>query len=238
MVEKNKFPQIILINPQLPENIGMSARAMMNCGFQNLRIVNPREKWPNESAIKSSAHAKNIIKKSKVFNNIEEATSDLEFIIATSVRKRFARKKHFFDFNSLMRFIPNKSKVGIIFGPENSGLNNEDISKCNCIFSLPMENKDYSLNLAHSVLLVCYEFGRIKKNQIIEKENYLDIGSRKEFNALMDHLYEDLIKSGFLYPIPKRKVMFNNIRNMFLRSNFSSQEIKTFRGILTKLKKN
>ena len=67
MVEKNKFPQIILINPQLPENIGMSARAMMNCGFQNLRIVNPREKWPNESAIKSSAHAKNIIKKSSLF---------------------------------------------------------------------------------------------------------------------------------------------------------------------------
>ena len=115
-MEKNKYPVIILVRPQLPENIGMCARAMMNCGFTDMRIVSPRIEFPNSVAIKSAAHADQIIKNSKVFNNLEQATYDLSFLIATSVRERFANKKHIFDFDDLTNSIPNFRTTGIVFG--------------------------------------------------------------------------------------------------------------------------
>ena len=232
----NKYPKIILINPQLPENIGMSARAMMNCGFNDLRIVNPREHWPNQIAINSSVHAKKIVKNIKVFDNFNESVSDLNFLIATTVRKRFLRKEHYFDFSDLAKSLPTFSKVGIIFGPENSGLTNKHISKCDCIFSIPLLVKNSSLNLSHSVLIVCYEFARLF-NKNYKSNSKIDAAPRKEFNNLMKKLYIDLLDSGFLYPIEKSEGMFLNIQNMFLRAKFSSQEISTFMGILKKLKK-
>ena len=234
---KNKLPTIILANPQLPENIGLSARAMMNCGFSELRIVNPRETWPNKIAIKAAAHSAYILENAKVYNNISESTKDLKFLIGTSVRKRFANKKHFFDFNNLFKSFKIYSKIGIIFGPERSGLTNEEIAKCDCIFSLPLQKPNTSLNLSHSILLICYEFSKLyaKKNIIkIDKNN--DIATKKDFYKLMEHLRTDLDNCGFLYPVEKAKGMFINIQNMFLKANFSSQEVKTFRGMLRRLK--
>ena len=232
----NKYPKIILINPQLPDNIGMSARAMMNCGFNDLRIVNPREQWPNQIAIDSSVHAKKIVNQIKVFKNFDESVSDLNFLIATTVRKRFLRKIHFFNFSKLMKSLTSFSKVGIIFGPENSGLTNKHISKCDCIFSIPLSINNSSLNLSHSVLIVCYEFARLF-NRNYKPNSKIDVAPRKEFNNLMKILYIDLLDSGFLYPVEKSEGMFLNIQNMFLRAHFTSQEISTFMGILKKLKK-
>jgi len=208
----NKYPKIILINPQLPDNIGMSARAMMNCGFNDLRIVNPREQWPNQIAIDSSVHAKKIVNQIKVFKNFDESVSDL------------------------MKSLTSFSKVGIIFGPENSGLTNKHISKCDCIFSIPLSINNSSLNLSHSVLIVCYEFARLF-NRNYKPNSKIDVAPRKEFNNLMKILYIDLLDSGFLYPVEKSEGMFLNIQNMFLRAHFTSQEISTFMGILKKLKK-
>ncbi len=238
-MEKIKFPVIILINPQMPENIGMSARAMMNCGFSELRIVNPRERWPNNIALKSAAHGSFILDKAKIFNNFETSTKDLKFLIGTSVRKRFANKNHFFDFKSLFKSFPISSKVGIVFGPERSGLTNEQISKCDCIFSLPIYKKKSSLNLSHSILLVAYEFSKLnikKNNQKNKKIN--NTASKKEFYQMIDHLYEELEYSGFFHPLEKAKSMFLNIQNMFIRANFTSQEIRTFRGIIRNLSKS
>ena len=116
-MENKKLPIIILSNPQLPENIGLSARAMMGCGFKNLRIINPREKWTNSIAQRSSDHANNIIKKTKLFKNFDEAISDLNFVIGTTVRKRIIRKKHLISFPELIENLPNDSKTGIVFGP-------------------------------------------------------------------------------------------------------------------------
>jgi len=235
-MEKIKFPVIILINPQMPENIGMSARAMMNCGFSELRIVKPREGWPNTIAKKSAAHGSFILDKAKIFDSFNSSTKDLKFLIGTSVRKRFANKNHFFDFESLFKSFSLSSKVGIVFGPERSGLTNEQISKCDCIFSLPIYKNKSSLNLSHSILLVAYEFSKlnIKKNN--HKNNTIkNIATKKEFYQMMNHLRDELEDSGFFHPLEKAKSMFLNIQNMFIRANFTSQEIRTFRGIIRKL---
>lgn len=236
---KNKFPFIILVNPQLPENIGLSARAMMNCGFENLRIVKPRETWPNKIAKKSAAHASYIIDKAKVFKSFNDAVKDLHILLGMTVRKRYINKQHYFNFSkNLQNILLKQNKVGFVFGPERSGLTNNDISKCNYIFSLPMFNNKNSLNLSHSVLLVCHEFSKIiNQNNTMKKNIYAKSATKQEFNNLMDHLKADLTESGFLYPQEKSKSMFLSIQNMFVKANFSSQEIKTFRGILSKLKK-
>ena len=234
---KNNFPVVILVNPQLPDNIGMSARAMMNCGFNNLRIVKPREGWPNKIAIHSAVYAKKIIEKAKIYSSFEDSISDLNFLIATSIRKRISNVEHLYDYNKLSKFISSYSKVGLVFGQENSGLTNEHISKCNCIFSIPLYNMNNSLNLSHSVLLMCYEISKLIKNYSKFPSKKMDIATKKEFNDLMNHLYIDLKYSGFLHPPEKSKSMFLNIQNMFGRANFSSQEVKTFRGILNRLKK-
>ena len=234
---KNNLPVIILVNPQLPENIGLSARAMMSCGFSELRIVNPREIWPNKIAIKSAAHGSYILENAKVYKNVAESTKDLKFLIGTSVRKRFANKKHFFNFNNLFESFKIYSKVGIIFGPERSGLTNVEIAKCDCIFSLPLQKNYTSLNLSHSILLICYEFSKLYGKKHIAKDNKkIDIADKKSFYELMEHLRTDLDNCGFLYPLEKADGMFLNIQNMFLRAGFSSQEVKTFRGMLRKLK--
>jgi len=234
---KNKLPIIILVNPQLPENIGLSARAMMNCGFSELRIVNPREIWPNKIAIKAAAHGSYILENAKVYKNVAESTKDLKFLIGTSVRKRFANKNHYFNFNDLFESFKIYSKVGVIFGPERSGLTNEVIAKCDCIFSLPLKKKNTSLNLSHSILLICYEFSKLYgKKHIVKNDKKIDIADKKSFYGLMEHLRTDLDNCGFLYPLEKADGMFLNIQNMFLRASFSSQEVKTFRGMLRKLK--
>lgn len=233
-MQRNKSPSIILVNPQLPENIGLSARAMMNCGFKDLRIIEPREKWPNKTAVQSSAKAKNIIKNAKIFTNINEATSDLKFLIATSVRKRFLNKKHYYNFNDVLSNITNLDNVGVLFGPEKSGLTNQHISKCDCILTLPTFNNKLSLNLSHSVLLTCYELNKLKK--IKNKKSVLHkLATKKEFNYLMENLYYNLKKNGFLKNPEKRKSMFINIQNMFIKAQLSSQEISTFRGIIESL---
>ena len=115
-------PSIVLVKPQLPENIGLVARAMENCSLKDLIIVNPREKWPNEIAIQASANSRTIIEKSKLFKTTEEALFDFNFVIATSARKRFLQKPFQNDLNQLFNQFPINKKTAILFGPENSGI--------------------------------------------------------------------------------------------------------------------
>ena len=113
-------PSIVLLKPQLPENIGLVARAMDNCGLKDLIIVNPREKWPNEISIKSSSNSKKIILKSKIFSSLDEALINFHFVVATSARKRYLQKPYQNNSNQLFEQFPNNKKTAIIFGPENS----------------------------------------------------------------------------------------------------------------------
>ena len=230
---------IILVRPQLSENIGMAARAMHNFGLSKLSIVKPREGWPNKKAILSSKHAKNIIKNAKIFDNLEIAISDYNLVIATSNRKRFLTKKIYNNFNLLKKKINNFKKIAILFGPENSGLSNKDLRFANLIFTIPTANLNKSLNLSHAVSLISYEL--FNSNYISEK-NLININKNKnivtkiELSNFMKFLINDLESRGFFNPAEKKESMIDNIYSIYNKIDLTKKELRMLWGMHKKLK--
>ena len=146
---QNKF-SFVLVNPQLGENIGSCARALKNFGFSNLSLVEPRDGWPNTKARMTSVGAYDIVKSAKVFDNVENAIKDFDIVLATSARSRDIQKKYI-SLDQMGNFLKkyNNSNIGILFGPESSGLSNHDLSLANFIIQIPTSNKLTSLNLSH-----------------------------------------------------------------------------------------
>ena len=229
-------PSIILVKPQLPENIGLVARAMQNCGLKKLILISPKKKWPNQKALDASANANIIIKNTKVFNSLNLALSPFHYVIATSARKRFLQKPHQNSFSLLFKQIPANKNIAIIFGPENSGLSNENLMLCDSIFSICLPKTNHSLNLSHSVLIMAYKWHEYfdKLNEVKIKRN--NLSTKKDFDFFMNFLKHELIVSGFIYPKEKTRSMFNNIQSMFLRAQLSKTEIQTLWGMVKKLK--
>ena len=234
-------PAIVLIRPQLPENIGLVARAMDNCGLKKLIIVKPREKWPNPLAIKSAANSKKIILESHIFENIETALEKFHIIIATSNRKRLLKKPFIDNHNTLFENFDSNKKIAILFGPENSGLSNEDLMLADIIFKIRTDKSNTSLNISHAVVLMSYlwrdHFILSKKNMKINNNIHNKIAYKKDFIFFMQYLKKELENAGFLYPEHKAKSMFENIQTMLLRSSLSKIEIQTLWGMIKKLRK-
>ena len=227
----------LLVNPQLPENIGFCARAIKNFGFKRLDVINPKEKWPNKKAIATSVGAKDILKKTKIFPSIKDAIKNYDIIYASSARKRDINKKHL-SFKKFIESIKkNKNKkIGIIFGPEASGLSNEDIVNCNYIFKIPVNKKFESINLSHSLIIVCYEIFRSFKTSYFNKGKELNnIINKKKLNNLMHFVENRLEKKGFFQPSEKRKTMLINLRNIFGRTELSYKELRILSSIFSKL---
>ena len=233
-------PAIVLLRPQLPENIGMVARAMDNCGIEKLILVNPRDKWPNKKALSSSANSKDIILNASVYDSAEEALTDYHFVIATSARKRYLQKPLQNNFDYLFNQFPNSKKTAILFGPENSGLSNDDLKLADVIFHIETSKSNSSLNLSHAVLLFAYnwrDFFILKKNKPINNQLNNKKASKKNFIYFMKFLEKELNDVGFLHPKTKSKSMLSNIETMFIRASLSETEIKTLWGMVKKLKK-
>ena len=167
---KNKFG-FILVKPQLGENIGSSARSLKNFGFRRLLLVSPKFSFPNHKAKVTSVGAFDIIDSAKVFDKTDEAISEFDVIISLSARRRDINKKHITitDLPSILKKRKNL-KFGFMFGPENSGLSNKDISFSNYILQIPTSKKFKSLNLSHSVTIVCYEIFKIINNSFFKKK--------------------------------------------------------------------
>ena len=233
-------PSIILVKPQLPENIGLVARAMDNCGLKNLILVSPREKWPNNLSLQSSANSKKIILNTRVFRTLNEALANFNFIIATSNRKRFLNKPFQDDFVKLFDEFPKNKKIGILFGPENSGLSNQDLMLADTIFNINSSKTNTSLNLSHAVLLISYKWREyFITNKKTSKNNKLNNKQalKKDFLHFMNFLKNELEDINFLYPKSKSNSMFNNIQTLFMRSALSKTEIQTLWGMIKKLRK-
>ena len=226
----------ILVRPQLGENIGSTARALKNFNFSKLRIVNPRSGWPNQKAIATSVDAKNILQSSKIYNSLDKSVGDLDKIFATTSRIRKVNKKiiSIFDLN---KKIKNKQKIGIIFGPEASGLSNDELSCADYLVKIPTNKKFNSLNLSHSVILFCFQlFVFFSKKRFIYKSNYKNSKANKsEVNKFLKFIIQSLDKRGFLQPGHKRQSMIRNIENIFYRTNLSGQEIRILLGIFSTL---
>ena len=233
-----KNPSIILVRPQLPENIGMVARAMNNFGLKDLIIVSPRDNWLNNKTINASKKAKKIIKNIKVYSSLENAISNFTYVIATTNRKRYLEKKSTSDFKYLKNKINSYKKSAILFGPENSGLSNEDLNLADIIFSINTSNQNNSLNLSHAVSILCYkifELNNFKKNTNL-KSNLTYI-KKSQLSKYFDYLFLNLENRGFFTPKEKKASMKNNIYAIFTKSPLTKKELQTLWGITKKLTK-
>ena len=226
----------ILVRPQMGENIGSVARAIKNFNIKHLRIVNPRCNWPNQKALATSVGAKDILKSAKIYDSIEKAIGDLDIIFASTSRIRKVNKKiiSILDFK---KKVEKKRKIGILFGPEASGLSNDEISYANYLVKIPTNKKFSSLNLSHSAIIFCFElFQYFSNKKAIYKSSYKSsVAKKSEVNKFLSFIINKLDKKGFLQPDHKRKSMIRNINNIFHRLNLSEQEIRILLGIFSTL---
>ena len=234
---KNRFG-FILVKPQLGENIGACARSMKNFGFSNLCIVDPKVNFPNHKAKATSVGAYDIINKAKVFDKIEKAINPFNLVISLSARRRDINKKHI-TLSEFQNILKRKNlNVGLMFGPEASGLSNKDLSFSNYILQIPTSPKFKSLNLSHSLSLICYEiFKSYYKKKINRKIFNLKISSKSKISSAVNHLINLLEKKDFFIPKEKRRSMILNINNLFYRLEPNDKELRILASIISTLSK-
>ena len=221
----------------------MTARAMDNFGLSRLYLVNPRGKWPNKKADSSSKHAKNIIKNVKIFSNLEEATSKFNLVIATTNRQRFLTKKTYNNFKELSKKFNDIRNIAILFGPENSGLSNQDLRLANVIYTIKTAKINKSLNLSHAVSVISYEIfsQNIKLSKILEnneKKNQkanLKV-NKSELSSFINAVTDDLENRGFFNPAEKKNSMIDNIFSIYNKMDLTKKELNMLWGMHKKLK--
>ena len=234
-------PIIILVEPQLGENIGMSARAMMNCGLSELRLVNPRDGWPNSNAIAASAEADKVIRNTRVYQNTSEAIADLEVVFAASARVRDMTKPIINPEQAVEEFFllsESSTRIGVMFGCESKGLKNDDVTLADALINIPLNPHFNSLNLAQAVYTICYEWFK-NSNTASSFENTAfkkpPLAKKQALINLFEHLETELERSGFLRISEKKPSMKRNLRNMLIKAQLTDQEVQTFRGIIRSL---
>jgi|TARA_X000001036_G_scaffold371830_1_gene359004 tRNA/rRNA methyltransferase len=235
---KNKFG-FILVKPQLGENIGACARSMKNFGFTKLHIVSPKINFPNHKAKATSVGAFDIINKAKVFNETKDAISSFDTVISLSARRRDINKKHI-SLNSFIKLVKKRknSNFGLMFGPESSGLSNQDLSFSNCILQIPTSSKFKSLNLSHSLTIICYEIFKVINERLFEKKNLnIKISSKSQINSLIKHLLNLLDQKEFFLPKEKKQSMILNINNLIYRLEPNDKELRILASIISSLSK-
>jgi tRNA/rRNA methyltransferase len=233
-------PAVILCEPQLGENIGTAARAMANFGLWDLRVVNPRDGWPNERAIAAASRADHVIEKVRIFATLEEAIADLSMVYATTARQRDLQKPVYGPEEASQRIVSHiagGAGAGILFGRERWGLYNEEISLADAIVTFPVEAAFASLNIAQAVLLMSYEWRRqADKGEVLPFAGGLEpVAPREELLGLFGHLEATLDRTGFFKTEDKRPTMVQNLRAIFTRAALSGQEIRTLRGVISSI---
>lgn len=230
-------PSIILVEPQLGENIGMSARAMLNFGLTDLRLVRPRDVWPNQKAVNASSGANEVVDAARLFDTTEEAVADLQRVYAATARTRDMRKTVVTPEKAaadMRGFSAAGERCGVLFGPERAGLDNDDVALADTLLSVPLNPDFSSLNIAQAVLLIAYEWFRTDDET--PPENFVQgrtgPAARADLIGLFEHLESELVAGGFLFPPEKAPVMVRNLRNMLQRAHLTDQEVRTLRGVI------
>ena len=236
----NNQPYIILVKPQLAENIGMSARAMMNCGLEHLRLVSPREDHLSPKAVSASSGAEEILRNARIYATTQEAAADLQLVMATTARPRNQIKMVYTAAaaaTELQQKLSADIRCGILFGPERTGLQNEDISLADSIIEIPLNPRHCSLNLAQAVLLVGYEWYKTQIHGASAKfvTNDTIPASRDSLLHFLEYLEKQLEQSGSFPLDEKRARMVINLRNIFTRNSLTEQEINTLYGVVNHL---
>ena len=233
-------PVIVLVRPQLGENIGAAARAMLNCGLTELRLVAPRDGWPNVKALNAASGADEVIGGVRVFERAGEAVADLHRVFAATARAREMVKPVVTPREAARQIhdcAAAGSRTGVLFGPERTGLDNDEVTLADCILEVPLNPAFASLNLAQAVLLVAYEW-RNHDDETPPEQLPLGRGqpaTKGELVSFFEHLERALDQRGF-YPTPEmRPKMARNMRNMFQRVQLTQQDVQTLFGIVREL---
>ena len=240
MSVENKHPCFIFVNPQMGENIGASARGMWNFGLERMRIVAPRDGWPNQKAVAMASGAGRLLDEALIFPTFTDAIADQHFIFATTARPRDLLKPIYSPEEAMKLAFSKISRgqnVGFAFGPERSGLENLDIVKANAIVSVPVNEQFPSLNLAQCVLLLAYEWMLKSSNlnndkQILEQSSMVDV---MKVEKLSQYFEDALEKADFFYPEDKAESMKINFRNMWSRMPLTNSDVQIFYGMLRQL---
>ena len=234
-------PAIILVEPQLGENIGMVARAMANFGLSELRVVNPRDGWPNEKARSAAANAQHVIAGARMFDDLPSAIADLNFVFATTARQREALKPVRGPVEAA-KALRSKEKAGhltgILFGRERWGLNNDEVSLSDEIVTFPVNPAFASLNIAQAVLLMSYEWmktGLADEHETAFAGKDMIPAVKERTIGLFEQLEEALDSRGYFRPKEKTEVMTHNLRAILMRAQFTETEIRLLRGVVTSL---
>ena len=221
----------ILNKPQLSENIGACARGMKNFNFSKLKIINPRPIYPNDKIIATAVGAKDIIKKSKVFETIESSIRNIDYLIATSARFRNKNIKHI--------QLEGLKKIGFIFGSEASGLSNKEISYANYTLQIPTNPDFKSLNLSHSLIIIAQYVANIIKSKTsnYKKSKKVKAASKKEILSMTNLCIQNLDEINFFKPKEKKPIMLENLRNIFYRMELSGKETRILSSVFASLGK-
>src|SRR5258708_27444401 len=238
----NAAPVIILVRPQLGENIGMAARAVHTCGLWPWRLVAAREGWPNPKAQRAASGADVVLEKARVFDSVADAVADLERVVATSARNRELSQRILTARHAaaeMHAWIGQGEKVGILFGPERTGLENDDMVHADTVLSIPLNPQFSSLNVAQAVLLVTYEWVAAAEGSPAERmsDHSTRPAAKDELVNLFAHLQRALAESGFLGNTAMRPAMVNNLRAWLQRSAMTEQEVRSFHGVIKYLAK-
>ncbi|MCL3882814.1 RNA methyltransferase [Marivita sp. GX14005] len=238
----NDLPQLsfVLVRPQMGENIGAAARAMWNFGLDRMRLVTPRDGWPNPKAVAMASGAGRLLDEAQLVERTVDAVADCAFVFATTARPR-GMTKPVVTPERAMQMAREKigagQKVAVLFGPERAGLENEDIALANAIISVPVNPEFASLNLAQCVLLTAYEWRRQSVDVPAESVEMAgtDWASAIEMDRLAQHYEERLDQAGFFFPPDKAPNMKRNLRNMWSRMPLTRADVQMLHGVLRQM---
>ena len=228
-------PVIILVRPQLGENIGKAARAMLNFGLTEMRIVSPRDGWPNPSAGPAASGADQVLDEAKIYDTTAEAVADCANIYATTVRKRGVTKPVVGPDVAAQQIFTQPGRSAILFGREASGLETEDVALAREILTVPINPEFGSLNLAQAVILCAYEWSKLQNLVQPTVEETLPPAPQEELDGLVKHLEAMLEPKGYFYPPDRVEMTRRTLRNVLTKPGWNHLEVRTLRGVLTHL---
>lgn len=233
-------PVVVLVRPQLADNIGACARAMANGGLFEMRLVAPRDGWPQEKAWRMASGADRILDAATVHGTVADAVSDLHHVFATCPRPRHIIKPVLTARGAaveLRQICSRGLRTGLLFGPERAGLDNDDMAEADALVRFPLNPAFMSLNLAQAVMVMGYEWWTAEDETLprVLMTNETEVATKGRLDNFLLHLVDQLDACGFLRNVPKRPGMVRNLRNFFQRGEVTVQELRTLHGVVTEL---
>jgi tRNA/rRNA methyltransferase len=230
-----QHPVIVLARPQLGQNIGKAARAMLNFGLTEMRLVAPRDGWPNPDAGPAASGADVVLERAKVFATVPDAIADCATVYASTVRRRDLIMPVLTPEQMADAIGTSSSRSAILFGPERSGLETDEVALANAIVTVPINPEFGSLNLAQAVILFAYEWSKRSELTVPPSKELEPSAAHGEVDGLIAQLDEALVAKGYFHPPSRTHATRNTIRTIFTKTGWSSREVKAVRGIIRAL---